>query len=235
MARTQARQFARRRPALATLRLFPLALLAVVVGVSFGGTGREAEPPLAARVEAEQVTAFRVALNLPLFDAPADAPAGAAPEAAPQPQPLLAPGETIVTTRHATRVRIASVGIDVDVSPVGYVFQDGQLRYDVPRRGAGQYSGTAAPGELGNTVIAGHVASRSGPAVFRDLAQVRVGDTVEVFRGDQLFVYVVTELRIVPADETSVMRPSDDATVTLITCSREQNFKDRFVVVGKLV
>lgn len=232
MTRTTARQSvprpsAPRRPASATLRLVPLVLLAAAVGIALGGTGRGAEPLVAARVEAEEVTAFRIALDLPLFDAPA--------RAVLEPQPLLAPGETVVITRRATRIRIASVGIDTDVSSVGYVFQDGQLRYDVPRRGAGQYSGTAAPGEPGNAVIAGHVSIRSGPAVFRDLDRVRVGDTIEVFRGDQLFTYVVTELRVVPADETSVMQRSDGATVTLITCSREQNFKDRFIVVGKLV
>lgn len=209
------------------LRLLPVALMAAVTGIVLGGTGLETVPTVAARETAERVAAVRIALNLPRGG-------GETVVVGAVPQPFLADGETIVTSNYATRVRIESVGIDTSVASVGYIFQNGLLQYDVPRSGAGQYAGTAAPGEPGNTVIAGHVASRSGPAVFRDLSAVRLGDTIEVFRGDQVFRYVVTELRVVPADAVELMAPSDEATLTLITCSREENFKDRFIVIGRL-
>ena len=50
----------------------------------------------------------------------------------------------------------------------------------------------------GNAVIAGHVSTRSGPAVFRDLPDVRIGDAVEVLRGGETYRYVVapSEVRV---------------------------------------
>ena len=224
MARSQKQRQA--APSMA-LRLLPVALVAAVTGFVFGGTGLEVGPTVAARETAERVTAVRVALDIH------PRPESATPVATPQ--QFLADGERIVTSQYATRVRIEAVGIDAEVASVGYVFKDGRLQYDVPRRGAGQYTGTAAPGEQGNTVIAGHVSNRSGPAVFRDLSQVSLGETIEVFRGDQVFRYEVVELRLVPADAIEVMQAVGGATVTLITCSVDDNFKDRFVVIGKLI
>ena len=62
-----------------------------------------------------------------------------------------------------------------------------------------------------------------------------LGETIEVFRGDQVFRYEVIELRLVPADAIEVMQAAGGATVTLITCSLDDNYKDRFVVIGKLI
>ncbi|MEE8337035.1 MAG: class F sortase [Dehalococcoidia bacterium] len=225
MARSQEQRQA--APSMA-LRLIPVALVAAVTGFVFGGTGLEIGPAVAARESAERAAAVRVMLDLPPVESETAA-------AAVTPQQFLAEGERIVSSQYATRVRIESVGIDAEVASVGYVFKDGRLQYDVPRSGAGQYTGTAAPGQQGNTVIAGHVSNRSGPAVFRDLSQVGLGETIEVFRGDQVFRYEVVELRLVPADAVEVMQAAGGATVTLITCAIDDNFKDRFVVIGKLI
>ena len=225
MARSHNRR--NRQPSVA-LRLIPVALLAAVTGFAFGGTGLETVPTVPARATAERVAAFRVALDLPMRGLNDE-------REMVTPQQFFADGEQIVTSRYATRVRIESVGIDTEVASVGYVFKSGRLQYDVPRSGAGQYTGTGAPGQPGNAVIAGHVSSRSGPAVFRDLANVSLGETIELFRGDQVFRYEVIELRVVPADAIEVMQGSSEAMLTLITCSRDENFKDRVVVIGKLI
>ena len=211
--------------------LLTLVLLAAVTGFVFAGTGEEMEPPREAHDAAAQAAAVLIALDVPLFE-----PAGAAlPLESREAQTLLV-GETQVRLAHnVSRVRIASVGIDAEVRSVGYVFTDGELRYDVPRVGAGHYSGTAPPGDAGNAVIAGHVSTRSGPAVFRNLPDVRPGDTVEVFSGDQVFRYVITEIRVVAPEATAVMTGTTDATLTLITCSPGNSYEQRFVVVGKLL
>lgn len=206
---------------------FVLGLLAVVTGFVFAGTGLEIAPQVEARARAEGVAAFRIALGAEL------PPARASAEEAER-QPLLAGEEQVRMARSATRVRIPSLGIDVQVRSVGYVFRQGTLQYDVPRVEAGQY-GSVSPGAEGNLVLGGHVASRSGPAVFRALPNVRVGETVEVFRGDTVFRYRITEVRLVEPGETDVMSPTQDATLTLITCSPDQNYAKRFVVVGKLL
>ena len=87
----------------------------------------------------------------------------------------------------------------------------------------------------GNTVIAGHVANRGAEAVFRDLPDVSVGDVVEVFSAEQVFRYSVTEIRLVAPDATEVMTSTPDATITLITCSRDRSHSQRIVVVGRLL
>lgn len=206
---------------------FALGLLAVVTGFVFAGTGLETAPQVEARARAEGVAAFRIALGAELL------PARPSVEAAER-QPLLAGEEQVRLANRATRVRIPSLDLDAEVRPVGYVFRQGELQYDVPRVEAGQY-GSVAPGAEGNLVLGGHVASRSGPAVFRALPNVRLGEIIEVFRGDTVFQYRITEVRVVEPDATDVMSSTQDATLTLITCSPDQNYSTRFVVVGKLL
>jgi sortase A len=135
-----------------------------------------------------------------------------------------------------TRIVVASVGIDALVSTVGYTFTNGALEYDVPRREAGHYVDSALPGNRGNVVIGGHVANRSGAkAVFAPLPGVKAGDVIEVYRGDQVFRYSITEIKVVAVEATSVMSQTQDARLTLITCFPERNYPHRLVVVGKLV
>jgi sortase A len=118
---------------------------------------------------------------------------------------------------------------------VGLVYRDGALQYDVPRIEAGQYAGTAAPGDAGNTVIGGHVARRGGLGVFASLPGVAVGDVVQVFRGERVFRYFITEIKVVAADATDVMSPTQEATLTLITCFPDDQYAERLVVVGRLL
>lgn len=231
MARTASPrpQTGRARPSRASraAALLALTLLALVTGFAFAGAGLELAASTPERAQTARAAAVRVALDLPLFTErmPADPV---------EPQPLLAGEEQVQLGRSATRVRIPSVGIDAEVRTVGYVFAQGRLQYDVPRVAAGHYVGTAAPGEAGNVVIGGHVATRSGPAVFRDLSKVAVGETVELFRGDQVFRYLVTEIRLVAPDATAVMAQTQDATLTLITCAGD-NYERRLVIVARLV
>ncbi|MCA9855986.1 MAG: class F sortase, partial [Dehalococcoidia bacterium] len=141
----------------------------------------------------------------------------------------------LFSNRHATRVVIKSIGLDATVSPVGLVYRSGELLYDVPRLEAGQYVGTAAPGEAGNVVIGGHVARRGATGIFAALPKVVAGDVVEVYRGDSVYRYSITEIKVVAADATDVMSPTQEATLTLITCFPEDNYAERLVVVGKLL
>lgn len=213
-----------------TLAGFTLGIVAVAAGVLLSGAAVDAPQPEAVR-SAEQAAAIRIALD---------------PDARPEADPVSAVVQEPVafirdedaatlSQRHATRVAIASIGLDAAVSPVGLVYRDGDLQYDVPRLEAGQYAGTAAPGEQGNTVIGGHVARRGAPGVFESLPKVAAGDIVEVYRGDKIFRYFITEIRVVAADATDVMRPTQEATLTLITCFPDDDYAERLVVVGKLL
>jgi sortase (surface protein transpeptidase) len=87
---------------------------------------------------------------------------------------------------------------------------------------AGWYAAGPAPGDLGPAVLAGHVDSTRGPAVFWRLAALARGDLVRVTRADGSTVrFRVTEVRHV--DRTrfptrAVYGPVPDRALRLITC-----------------
>jgi sortase A len=96
------------------------------------------------------------------------------------------------------------------------------------RRGPGHLENTALPGEAGNAVIAGHRDS-----FFWPLRNIARGDDIFVDTPKGRFRYRVTSLRVVKPDDLSVLDPTDDATLTLITCYPFWvlgNAPDRFVV-----
>jgi hypothetical protein len=95
---------------------------------------------------------------------------------------------------------------------------------EVPSRWqvAGWYAPGPRPGDPGSAVILGHVDSRSGPAVFYRLRELRPGDEILITRADRSklrFVVQRTEqydkLRF-PTDE--VYYPTLTSTLRLVTC-----------------
>jgi sortase A len=96
------------------------------------------------------------------------------------------------------------------------------------RRGPGHLENTALPGQSGNVVIAGHRDS-----FFRPLRDIQVGDDIFLDTPQGRFHYRVTSLRVVKPHDLSVLDPTDDAVLTLITCYPFWVFgdaPDRFVV-----
>ena len=80
-------------------------------------------------------------------------------------------------------------------------------------RGAGTIAGTALPGSDGNAGIAAH---RDG--YFRKLKDVAVGDVVTLEHARGVRRYAVTELTIVEPTDVSPLAPTDEASLTLVTC-----------------
>ena len=102
-------------------------------------------------------------------------------------------------------LRIASTGIEV---PVFDSTSEAALN-----RGAGHVTGTALPGTTGNIAIAGH---RDG--FFRRLNDISIGAQIELttLHGQQRFR--VAELMVVDPLEVSVLDPTNETVLTLITC-----------------
>ncbi len=80
-------------------------------------------------------------------------------------------------------------------------------------RGAGRIAGTAKPGQAGNVGIASH---RDG--FFRCLKDVQIGDRIELATLNGKAVYAVGSIDIVFPDDVSVLEPTRNPTVTLVTC-----------------
>lgn len=126
-------------------------------------------------------------------------------------------------------------------APVEYVGLTAERAMEAPKGwwNVGWYELGPKPGEQGNAVIAGHLDSDSGPAVFWQLDKVRVGDEVRVvdvqgstirFRVREIQVYYNED-----APLTKIFGRSDRAHLNLITCDgffdRNAGIYDRRLVV----
>lgn len=95
-------------------------------------------------------------------------------------------------------------------------------------RGAGRVEGTAQPGDDGNVAIAGH---RDG--FFRPLKDIQTGTSIELRTQSGVRRYRVTEILIVDPLDGRVLKPTDEPTLTLITCYPfyyEGYAPDRYIV-----
>ncbi|HVH22830.1 MAG TPA: class F sortase [Pseudonocardia sp.] len=121
----------------------------------------------------------------------------------------------------ATDLDIPKLGIRSTVLELG-VDATGALQPPAEPDVVGWFSGAAAPGEQGPTVIAGHVDSRTGPGIFFDLKDLARGDLVEVGRSDgRTATYRVTGVQVVDKDRfptQQVYGPTAGAELRLITC-----------------
>jgi sortase A len=80
-------------------------------------------------------------------------------------------------------------------------------------RGVGRIEGTADVSSTGNLGLAAH---RDG--FFRVLKDVKVGDAIGVETLHGMIRYRITELLVVEPTDVYVLAPTDDATLTLVTC-----------------
>lgn len=141
------------------------------------------------------------------------------------------------------RVRVPSIGIDSTLQPLG-LLADGSLQSPSQWQQAGWYDRGTVPGSVGPAVIAGHVDSVSGPAVFFRLRQLSLGASVLIQRQNgSTLRFVVDQIRQYPKDQfptAAVYGPTADAELRLITCTGDfdyskRSYLDNLVVSAHLV
>jgi hypothetical protein len=141
-----------------------------------------------------------------------------------------------------TSVRMPDIGVDSGLVRLG-VDAAGALVPPGDFGRAGWFTGGPAPGETGPAVIAGHVDSAEGPAVFYRLAELEPGDAVVVGRADGTTArFAVTAVDRYPKDEFPTERvygPTPRAELRLITCGGEfdratRSYRDNVVVSAVL-
>ena len=134
-----------------------------------------------------------------------------------------------------TRLVVTAAGIDVPIREVGaFRTESGALTWETAWDAAGHHLDSARPGQPGNMVISGHVsvANPSDVAVFATLDSVAEGDVIEVYAGETVFRYVITDIRVVGLYDVDVLRSDHRARITLITCTPD--LEGRLVVRGEL-
>ena len=98
--------------------------------------------------------------------------------------------------------------------------------------GAGQHIGSANPGEAGNLVLSAH--NDIYGEIFRYLDRLKEGDEVVIITQDRSFTYEVIAIEIVDPTRVDLLAPTNDSTITLISCYPYLVDNKRIVVQGLL-
>ena len=118
-------------------------------------------------------------------------------------------------------LRIPAIGVRTRLTRLGLTRQ-GTLQVPSSPSVAGWYTGSPRPGEIGSSIIAGHIDSYRGPGVFYQLRDLHPGDHIYVQQADgRLAVFRVTEVHQYPKAHfptVGVYGPVPDAELHLITC-----------------
>jgi sortase A len=183
----------------------------------------------------EELRLERADVRLPMSDtapAPETVPTSEiapAPEARPARDTAVAPG----TTRERVTSDRGLIGrIDIPRLGVSAIVRAGVDNRTL-RRAVGHVPETALPGEDGNMALAGHRDS-----FFRPLKRAVEGDVIHLRTPDGDYTYVVRDTRIVGPAEMSVLAPTPEPTLTLITCYPFHyvgDAPDRFIVRAERV
>lgn len=200
----------RRQPSARPLR-FRLGTLLVVLGAILLAV------PVGIAVR-DELSARRLAADAP----PPSDPAAASPAPeAPADQPAPDAAEA------AYRIVIPRIGVDY---PVGEGVDNPVLA-----EGPGHYPETVLPGEVGNSVLAGHRTVRGQPAFFYRLDELEEGDEIRIAYPDRILTFAVEEVFLTDPYDLSVMDPTEYAALTLTTCHPPGSDEFRLIVRASLV
>lgn len=102
---------------------------------------------------------------------------------------------------------------------------------DVLQYYLGHFPTSVKPGEVGNFAVAGHRVSDYTDA-FINLYKVVEGDEIVIETKEKRFTYEITDNFIVDPDNVEVLADTENATITLVTCT--VGAKQRVIVQGVL-
>ncbi|MFG2894209.1 class F sortase [Streptomyces sp. NPDC048248] len=153
------------------------------------------------------------------------------------------PGPTLPHSA-PTRLSIPEIAVDAPFTPLA-IEESGQLAAPPADDNnlVGWFEEGASPGERGASIVAGHVDTKTGPAVFFQLSTLKRGSTVDIAREDgTVATFKVDSVETFskanfPNDRVYADTPS--AELRLITCGGEydrkaKDYADNVVVFAHL-
>jgi hypothetical protein len=198
----------------------PLAVLLVIAGTVALAVGLRAQrhapqPPAAA------------AIDQPVPAAPPSAPVGGTSK------PGVAASGPVLARSIPVSIAIPDIGVHSELLQLG-LNPDRTVQVPPLSRNsqAGWYRYSPTPGQLGPSVILGHVDSAEyGPGIFFRLGALRRGNLVEVTRSDHTVgVFRIERVVSYPKDHfptLEVYGNTDHAALRLITCGGKFDFSTR--------
>jgi len=172
----------------------------------------------------------------------------AAPSTTATPEAVPVPAAADATYIHPVGVEpvnltVPAMDLTENLIPLG-IQANGEMEVPVDYDDVGWFTGGGKPGGFGPTVIAGHVDSRSGPAVFFRLGEMVVGDRFTLTGADgtdyEYEVYKAESYKKAEFPTVAVFGATTVDEVRLITCGGEYNtaigrYVDNLVVYAKRV
>lgn len=142
-------------------------------------------------------------------------------------------------------ISVRAIRLDAPVHEVG-IGADGAIAAPTAERAqeAGWYDQSPTPGQYGPAVIVGHVDTRTGPAVFHELGDLRSGEKIEVGRADgSVAVFEVNSISRFAKTRLPVLEVYEDFSrpgLRVITCGGRWvgggvGYADNIVVFASLV
>lgn len=138
----------------------------------------------------------------------------------------------VKTTYEQHQTVLSIPAVDVTIPIVEGESEDAMLR------GAWHFPKSAPINTGGNTVIFGHRFHKVPPAkdTFYSLDKVKVGDQISITnKGGSVYKYSVVESKVIDKNDRSILDPTSNELLTLITCTPLWTSEKRLVVTAKRV
>jgi len=158
------------------------------------------------------------------------------------PQNIVVDPTTDVIVSQDPRLIIPKINVDV---PVTYdVGTDNASQMAAMANGLAHFPVAGAsshPGEVGNTVIAGHSSNDLFEAgdykfIFAQLDKLKVGDSIYANYNGKRYTYTVTKMQVVaPTQVNALVYPTNKPILTLITCTPLGTALNRLLVTAEQV
>lgn len=118
-----------------------------------------------------------------------------------------------------------------------------EIYFPILSNSLAHYKGTSYPAEFGDVFIYGHSIlpvffdPKNYISIFSTIHTLQSGDEIDVYWGEEKFVYLVYESVTVDPESLDAInfKDSEDKTLTLMTCSPPGTFLKRLLVRSRLV
>ncbi|SDJ26989.1 Sortase family protein [Frankineae bacterium MT45] len=142
------------------------------------------------------------------------------------------------TTSPPVHIWVPAIGVSSGLQPL-HLLANGTLQAPSKWQEAGWFAGGVIPGDPGPALIAGHIDSTGGPAVFFRLKDLRSGDRVLVKQASgatlKFIVDSVMEYRKTAFPTSAVYGPTGTRVLRLVTCTGDFNRAARSYVDNLVV
>jgi sortase A len=148
------------------------------------------------------------------------------------------PAPQAASTSTGDRLIIPSLNVDAHIENVGLT-PDGNMDTPKDPKDVAWYAPGAVPGGAGDAVLAGHLDWYTGPAVFFNLKQINVGDTINIVSGnDKRLTFTVVKKTSVQYNQEPayLFQKSGPPMLSLITCAGAwdgRQYQQRLIVDAK--